>query len=297
MFKNNFGQVRSGWIIAFALLMVFIGQTIFMFPGVIMMTIMEISSEGMEITIDMENASPAFIILTQGAGTFGGIAATLVLYRAINKKNPNKLGIQGPVLDFLYGLFLGAISLTIIFFTLKAAGQIEVLNPLSDPMFSSYTLAFLIVYLLVGFFEEMFFRGYVMNTMLERKNQKWVIYVVSAVVFGLAHLMNPNVSMVGILNIMLVGLLFAYMYDKTGSLLLPIGFHITWNFFQGSVYGFAVSGTAPYGLYVVDVTPGNDLVTGGSFGIEGGLMATLLIVLCFLATSIYTKRRTPLLSA
>ena len=171
MFKNNFGQVRSGWIIAFALLMVFIGQTIFMFPGVIMMTIMEISSEGMEITIDMENASPAFIILTQGAGTFGGIAATLVLYRAINKKNPNKLGIQGPVLDFLYGLFLGAISLTIIFFTLKAAGQIEVLNPLSDPMFSSYTLAFLIVYLLVGFFEEMFFRGYVMNTM-ERKNQK-----------------------------------------------------------------------------------------------------------------------------
>lgn len=297
MFKNEFGQVKSGYMIAAALLTVFIGQGIFMLPGMTLMSIIEISKEQTEMTmeLDMGDMSPLFLVLTQGAATFGGLAATLVIFRAINKKNPNKLGVQGPAKDMMFGLVLGAGVMTIIFALLLMTGQITLINALSDPQFSAYTLAFVVIFILTGFFEEMFFRGYVMKTMIERNNKRWVIYVVSALVFGLVHITNPNVAsmngMVGIVNIILVGFLFAYMFETTKSLMLPIGFHITWNFFQGSVYGFSVSGIPPHGLYELDIAGGNDLLTGGTFGIEGGLMATLVIVISFFLTYAYTKKR------
>ena len=94
------------------------------------------------------------------------------------------------------------------------------------------------------------------------------------------HGMNPNVSILG-LNIALVGILFAYMFVATNSLWLPIGYHITWNYFQGNVFGFPVSGTTPNGIYGVEVVAGRDWLTGGAFGLEGGLMATLLILVGF----------------
>lgn len=291
MFKNEFGQVRSGWLITFALLMVFIGQELFTFAGVMLMLILDMSKEQVNIAVGMDDMSPLFLILTQGAGTLGGIVVTLVVFRAVNKKNSSKLRIHGPVFDMVYGLLLGAGALTVIFFILLITKQITLVNALSNPQFSNYTLAFAVVFILTGFFEEMFFRGYIMQTMRERHNKRWLIYMVSAVVFGFAHLMNPNVNIIGIVNIILVGFLFAYMFEKTKSLMLPIGFHITWNFFQGAVYGFAVSGLPPHSLYQVDNSGGNDLITGGSFGIEGGLAATLLIVITFFLTYFYTEQR------
>jgi len=81
------------------------------------------------------------------------------------------------------------------------------------------------------------------------------------------------------------------MFDVTKSLMLPIGYHITWNFFQGNVFGFAVSGTTPYGMYEVDVSSEHDLLTGGSFGLEGGILATIMIALSFVATRYYAKIR------
>lgn len=291
MFKNKNNQVRAGWLIVIALLFVFIGQGIFMFPGLTLYSIMGITNGNATIPSDFATMGPAMILLTQGMGTVGGIAATLVVFRAINKKYPNQLGLKGKGKDFIFGLFLGALSITMIFIILLMTNQLSLLTRITDPQFSWYTLSFLILFILVGFFEEMFFRGYVMQTLASRGNKKWVIYIVSATVFSLVHISNPNVSLLGLLNIVLVGLLFAYMFEQTNSLLLPIGYHITWNFFQGNVFGFPVSGTTPYGLYQIDVTNGNALLTGGTFGIEGGLLATLFILLSFLVTRFYVAKQ------
>lgn len=66
---------------------------------------------------------------------------------------------------------------------------------------------------------------------------------------------------------------------------------MTWNYFQGNVFGFAVSGTTPHGIYNVSTIGGSNLWTGGSFGLEGGLMATLLILTSFVMTNLYAKRK------
>src|SRR5690625_3212677 len=270
----------------------YVEQTIFMLPGMTLVSIIQISSDSITVEIDPMNLdNPWLILLTIGAGHLGGIAATLVAWRAINKQNPLEIGLRGSGKDFLFGLFLGAASITVIFLLLLGTRNVEMINSFSTPEFSMFTLVFLIIFIFVGFFEEMFFRGYIMRTMESRGNQKWLIYVVSALVFSLVHGTNPNVSILGLINIMFVGLLFAYMFDKTNSLWLPIGYHITWNFFQGNVFGFPVSGITPHGIYIIDVSGGSPVLTGGAFGPEGGLMATIVILFGFVATHLYVRKK------
>lgn len=234
-------------------------------------------------------ASPLYILLIQGAGTIGGLAATLIAWRALQKFQPVELGFRGKPGDFFFGLLLGALSIAVIFGILFITNQVEVIG--TKPNITTFTFVYIAVFVLVGFFEETFFRGYIMRSMQKNNNPTWLIYIVSAVLFSLVHLSNPNVAALGLINIFFVGILFAYMFDKTGSLWLPIGYHITWNYFQGTVFGFPVSGLPPTGMYEMDVSSGSTILTGGTFGLEGGLMATLVIALGFMVTHLYTKKR------
>ncbi|MBE1556967.1 CPBP family intramembrane glutamic endopeptidase [Sporosarcina limicola] len=292
MFKNRSGQVRAGWLILLTFAAMLIVQQLFSLSGIFLLIFAEASFSGESGYFDVLTAldsHPWIYLLVQGGGTAGGILITFLLWRFINKGTMKQLGFRGSLKDLWFGLFLGAISITVIFSVLMATANVTLMNSLSSPQFSVFTISFFILFILVGFFEEMFFRGYIMSSMASRGNKKWVIYVASAVIFSVAHGANPNVSILGVVNIALVGILFAYMFDSTNSLWLPIGYHITWNYFQGSVYGFAVSGTAPNGIYGVEIAEGRDWLTGGAFGLEGGLLATILILAGFIATRLYSK--------
>ncbi|MFS0690244.1 CPBP family intramembrane glutamic endopeptidase [Sporosarcina sp. 179-K 8C2 HS] len=294
MFKNESNQVRAGWLIFLAFVAMFIAQQIFALPGAVLLAFIDFPFQDGNYDMDIMAAfdrHPWIFLLTQGGGTVGGMLATVLLWRFVNKGTLKELGFRGPLKDLGFGLLLGAVSIAIIFFILLATGNITLLNSLTKPEFSLFSISFLVMFIFVGFSEEIFFRGYVMSTMESRGNPKWLIYVVSAVVFSLAHGMNPNVSVLGLINIALVGILFAYMFDATKSLWLPIGYHITWNYFQGNVFGFAVSGMTPHGMYAVSAENGNAWLTGGAFGLEGGLLATLLIILGYFATRMYVKMK------
>ena len=294
MFKNQAGQIRAGWIVLLAFVALIIVQQLFSLPGTILLIFTEAPSmlngdTGTPEILAALDAHPWIFLLVQGGGTVGGILITYLLWRYVNKGNLKQLGFRGSLKDLWFGLFLGAISIIVIFTILAATANVTLLNSFSSPQFSVYTISFLFMFILVGFSEEMFFRGYVMSTLASRGNKKWVIYVASAVIFSIAHGLNPNVSILGLTNIALVGVLFAYMFFATNSLWLPIGYHITWNYFQGNVFGFPVSGTTPHGIYGVEVAAGRDWLTGGAFGLEGGLMATVLILVGFVATKLYAQ--------
>lgn len=269
-------QVRSGWLIAFAFVLMYLGQALFMLP--LMPFFM------------FDNSLTGFLLM-QGSGTFGGILATLLVWKFLNKENIVKIGLRGPVTDMIFGLLLGAFAISFMVIILLTSKQITLENPLTEPEFSAAILAYFIFFILVGVFEEVFFRGYVIQTLLSRNHQPAVIYIVSALLFSLVHGTNPNVTTLGLINILLVGLLFAYMFLATKSLWLPIGFHITWNFFQGNIFGFSVSGIETDSVYVVQTMNGNPLFTGGSFGLEGGLLTTAIIVGSFFLTKGYVSFR------
>lgn len=294
LFKNSKGQVRTGWLIFITLIVTFIIQAIFMLP-VEMYALFTTNSDSTGVfkmdRSDIMSGRPWLDVFSYACGYVAALISLLLLWKFLNKKKIQELGFGLFLKNIIFGLLLGAVSIAIIFFILLLTDNIELINSLSNPNFTTYSVTYLIFFILVGLFEELVFRGYIMSTLADRGRRKVSIYIISALIFGIAHLANQNVTPLGIFNIFLVGILFAYMYDKTQSLWTPIGYHITWNYFQGNVFGFPVSGTTPYGVYTIDVSGGNDIVTGGSFGLEGGLLATLLIIIGFICTYLFSGKK------
>ena len=125
-------------------------------------------------------------------------------------------------------------------------------------------------------------------TVLKTSRNKWVILLMPAVIFGLIHLQNPNVTVFSIANLVLGGVAFAYLMLKTGRIWASIGLHITWNFFLGNVFGIAVSGTENFSVMTTELQ-GKKWLTGGAFGIEGGAIFTLLLVLLLVFIHLFVK--------
>ncbi len=142
-------------------------------------------------------------------------------------------------------------------------------------------------FLLTGVCEEVIFRGIIFRMIAERWNAA-VALAVSALLFGAAHLTNPDATLWSAFAIAIeAGLLLGAAYMASGSLWFPIGIHWAWNFMEGNVFGFDVSGMAPdFSLLDSDVT-GPAILSGGAFGAE----ASLITVVLGLAISILFIRR------
>ena len=132
------------------------------------------------------------------------------------------------------------------------------------------TLLFFVIFLLVGWNEELLSRGYHLQTIASGLNMFCAV-VISSAVFGLLHLDNPHATWVSTAGIFFAGVYQSYGYIRTRQLWLPIGLHVGWNFFEGVVFGFPVSGFDIYALTRVQVT-GPVSWTGGAFGPEAGLI-------------------------
>lgn len=136
--------------------------------------------------------------------------------------------------------------------------------------------------------EEVAFRGY-----LQRALTTWrgpvVGVLVPSVLFALFHALNPNVSLLALVNIALAGAIFAVAAERTGTLWLPIAYHYAWNLTQGPVLGLPVSGMGWNGLLALPVG-GPSWLTGGAFGPEGGLVSTMVLLLSLLPLWALTRR-------
>ena len=132
-------------------------------------------------------------------------------------------------------------------------------------------------HVLVGYWEEIVFRGYIFQNMVAGIGLRWAIGI-SCILYGLIHAANPNAGMLSTSIIMLFGFLRIYGYLSTQMLWLSMGMHIGWNFFQGPIFGFAASGYRHSTL--IKLTPtGQNWLTGGAFGPEGSILIIPIIVL------------------
>lgn len=217
------------------------------------------------------------------------ILAVLALFTfVIDRFTLHDMGLgrrpRGP-LHLLYGLFLGAALISLGLLIMQVAGwaSITFSSPAAPGAVALARGA--LFFTLVGLSEELLFRAYFFNNFTGRLANGVLI---SSLFFAAMHLFNPNISVIGFINIFIAGVLFACTYLWSGSLLLPIGIHITWNYVMGYIFGLPVSGLTIDGLLQVEVT-GPAWITGAQFGLEGGLLATLLLLLGFPLSLVYLR--------
>ena len=147
-----------------------------------------------------------------------------------------------------------------------------------------------IVYIPAALHEELVFRGY-----LFQKTRAWnreVAIAASGLVFGGLHLMNGGVTAVAVANIVIGGVMLALAYELYERLWLPIGLHLAWNVTSGPILGYGVSGFATESTVFVTVPRGPEWLSGGRFGIEGSVWATL-VELIVVALLLWRQKRRP----
>ncbi|MFD1686556.1 CPBP family intramembrane glutamic endopeptidase [Halobellus litoreus] len=208
-------------------------------------------------------------------------------------------------IDLGFGLGLGAVLMTGVFAFELLAGWITVRELFfiarADFAFWPWFGWGFVTFLAVGVYEELVFRGYLITNLAEgftwfdrvdRTAAVGIATVLTSAVFGVAHAGNPNATLASTLGIVLAAVTLAAGYVLTGELAIPIGLHATWNFFQGTVYGFPVSGTNNGVSLVAIEQSGPSLVTGGAFGPEAGLVGIGAIGIGLALTVLWVRWRT-----
>ena len=195
--------------------------------------------------------------------------------------------------DLAFGLGLGALLMSLIFLVEWGSGLVTVSGTLQGSAERPFALGIIIwtgIYLCVGIYEEMFFRGYYLTNIAEwlghfkRISPQWAVitaFILTSAVFGIGHMSNPNASFISTVNIVFAGLLILGLgYVLTGEMAISIGMHITWNMFQGMVLGFPVSGMGSgQTSFIAIVQNGPAWLTGGDFGPEAGILGLLAMLL------------------
>lgn len=174
--------------------------------------------------------------------------------------------------------FLAAVLLYGVGFGISLAfGLIEVTGFQFDPLNLLVMFGF---YILVALTEEIMVRGYILGRLMNTSMNKFLALFVSAFSFSMMHFFNPNVAFLPLLNILLAGMLLGASYLYTRNLCFPISLHLFWNWIQGPVLGYQVSGNNFGGLSMLKLhLPEESIMNGGAFGFEGSLICTVLVAI------------------
>ena len=189
--------------------------------------------------------------------------------------------------DALLGSFVAVLTIAVGTFLLYLGNNLTIRV---DNFDLSNTLYAILFFIIVAFVEEVIVRGYILNSLMESMN-RWLALFISAIIFTLWHLANPGITLMAELNIFIAGVLLGVNYIYTKNLWFAIFFHFAWNFFQGTILGYHVSGLPIDTGFLQTITRGPEEITGGVFGFEGSVFAAFLQLIAIAALAIYYEKK------
>lgn len=222
--------------------------------------------------------------------TTATILLVLLYIRFAEKRSFYSAGFtkEKAVKNYGLGLLVGAVMITAVFLLNLVTASIH--TQVNSSINWSTLLLCGIGFGIQGMSEELLCRGFLMNNIAAVKGVVPAILINSAV-FALLHGMNPGISILATVNLFLVGLVFSFLFYLTDNIWLVSGLHSVWNFFLGIVFGVRVSGMImPTTILKSIQISSHHLINGASFGFEGGLAATLVLVPTLLLCWKYCKR-------
>jgi membrane protease YdiL (CAAX protease family) len=303
----DIGRLRAGWRLllhgGLALILSLLISLAVLLPLLILTAIQAVLQEsfGLELDLlgDLLQPGPISgqLLALSAIVSFPSLTlATWLARRLFDRRSFRSLGFEPGGFawrDLLVGFWLPGLLFGLIFGAEWALGWIRIEGWLWDsrPVLGVVALVggSLAVFALVGFYEELTFRGYYLHNIRDGLGLAPAV-LLSSLVFALAHAGNPFASWTSTAGLIAAGLFLAYAWVRTRRLWLPIGLHLGWNFFQGTVFGFPVSGTTAPGL-LVQRAEGPPLLTGGGFGPEAGLIVLPAMLLGAWLIRLYTAGR------
>ncbi len=295
LFRSPDGRLRSGWRLTIQSLLTVAGMIFFALPVAVLVSVIQTDllnglASGLSANQEFLIGAPAQLLAVT--------AAVYIARLRLDRRSFSSLGLQldlTALADLLVGFGLPLVILGVIFVLTWSLGWLRIQGFAWEQVgwfqVIAQTLLMLVVFSSVGWYEELLFRGYWLQNLAEGLSVRWAI-LISSLVFSLAHTFNPDYSVNALLGLLLAGVFFAYAYQQTGQLWLPIGVHIGWNFFEGTIYGFRVSGLDAFRL-VQQSIEGPALWTGGGFGPEAGLMLLPGLAIGTLLVYLYAQLRKP----
>lgn len=240
--------------------------------------------------------APGTLILQQVLSLMAVTGSVYIARRWLDKRSFESLGLkldQQALVDILAGIGIAFVQMGFIYILMLGLNWLTFegfaweFDPMNEVI--SGVLIFFVVFIFVGWNEELLSRGYHLQTIASGTNLFWGV-IISSAVFGALHLGNPNATWVSATGIFFAGIYLAYGYVRTKQLWLPIGLHIGWNFCEGVIFGFPVSGLDIYALTRIEVT-GPEIWTGGPFGPEAGLIVLPSLLLGTALIYWFTRKR------
>ncbi|MGH9967854.1 MAG: lysostaphin resistance A-like protein [Pyrinomonadaceae bacterium] len=278
IFINQAGRLRSGWrLLVFVL--VYVALLWVITSGVrVVYALIRLFAPALSPGFLVSDLVFRVILLTAALG------AAFICTRWLEGLPWRAIGLslhRGWIRDFLIGSAIGVASLALASAIATAGGGLRFsISPAGMFLQVAMTLALSgAVFIVAALAEEALFRGYALQT-LTRAGLAWLGVLLTSVPFAAVHLNNPNVAKFTFVNTALAGVWFAIAYLRTRSLWFPLGIHWAWNWALGSLFGLPVSGItriAPHPLLqATDLGPA--WLTGGSYGIEGGVACTITLI-------------------
>ncbi|MBQ3880978.1 MAG: CPBP family intramembrane metalloprotease [Bacteroidales bacterium] len=224
-----------------------------------------------QLTYSIEPALP------KCAAIVGAALAILIIYTLLvfhfEKRSVDELHLLKFFPAMGKGLLTGTLFLSAVIGIIAALGGYRVVSVQFDAV---EVITQICIFFFVAVGEEILFRGIIYRMISSRWNC-FVALIISALLFGFSHMMQPNASVWSSVAIAVeAGLMLGAAYEFSGNLWVPIGIHWAWNFFEGPFYGTTVSGSEPMFSILTPEITGKPLLTGGEFGPEASLVAFIL---------------------
>jgi membrane protease YdiL (CAAX protease family) len=290
VFINREGELRSGWRVAifFVLFQIFS----LLLGGLLLLVFLLVPSLGRRPGTETPAGefvagSMLYLGVMQASLLGAALAASWVCARVLERRSFASTGYKlhrGWLRDFGLGSLAGAatLGLAVLIAALAGAAHFQWRAQSAGAVVAG--LAALFVFFLVSAaYEEVLLRGFAFQALAHNMGAAFAIALTS-VIFGLLHLSNPNVTAFSTLNTILAGVWLAAAYLKTRSLWLATALHYSWNFAMVFVFGLPVSGITMFDHLALTEGRAADpaWLSGGSYGPEGGLAATIAIALATL---------------
>lgn len=255
---------------------------IFLFGGSILGDVVSYCTQG------IIGKNPVLLLLNMLILNF--IFVSLLVFARVKfreKRSISSIGFkkEGFIKKYFIGFGIGALMFSTLVLLLRITGHIKMdVNAESITGIAALSSVLIVLpgWMIQSATEEILSRGWLMNVLGARYNVA-VGLIVSSSIFGLMHLANPGVSILAIINIILVGLFLGVYVIRTNDLWGVCGVHAAWNWIQGNVFGFDVSGlNVDIGSLFNLKLNGAKWFTGGEFGPEAGFASTIVLFICII---------------